>query len=456
MPFNTSNFLVSYLPSAKALEIKNSAGNKVYTLVVCNYQKSNVSNNNLLIFLEDNNFQKQYTLDFPSKADAIIAQIALKDAINSLKVNCDPLALTPPSPSQTPIPITYLQYKGLQQTSTLFVAQWYDVTDSTDLLGFGGVTMRLLAKTIDDYEPSGIILGTRQLITITTLDDTVQRFEEGEKKILALNNSSITYDSDSSKLTASTGSTLTSTNSNNIDIKGGSIGIVTNCSYVEISNNSNVSLENAVKVVIDNIQQNLSSLTFDLLNVSINPSDSIGKVGKLVTTNQTTDLTLESYNSVTDQEYKFTSNTNSITLTLSNQILQANGEFRIKYSGSGSGNTIEIEDTDSNLLFTLDDGKKDIWAVFRFNKTSQLYEFVRLDFTKVASHTVYQVNVSSVGQVNFSLPIPASDPLQLEMFINGQKQLYGPDFTYSSPNIAIYQNRHYTLQIGDEVEFLIF
>lgn len=456
MPFNSSNFLAPYLPTAKVVEIRNSAGVKTFTISVCNYQKSKVSNTNLLIYLEDNNFEKQYTLDFPTNLQALNAQVSFKDAINSLKINCEAINLTPPSPSQTPIPITYLQYKNLQQTSTLFIAQWYDVTDVTDLLGFGGVTIRLLAKTVDDYEPSGIILGGKQLVTITTLDDTIQRFEVGDKKILALNNSAITYDSLSTKLTASTGSSLTSVNSNNVDIKGGSVGIITDCSYVEISNNSDVSLTNATKVVIDNIQQNLSILTFNLLNVAINQSDSLGKVGKNVLVNQTVDLTLETYSDVTDQEVRFTTNNNTLTITLSNQILQANGEFRIKYSGTGTGNIVTIEDTASTTLFELNDGKKDIWAIFRFNKGTQLYEFVRVDFTKVASHTDYQVNVTSVGQTIFPLPVQPTDPLLLEMFINGQKQLFGPDFTFTSPNLVTYQNRHFTLQVDDEVDFLIF
>jgi len=455
MSFTPTSFIRSYISTAKVLEIQNSAGGKVFTLSVCNYQKSFVDNNKLIIIQQDNNKDKSYTLDFADNSQATAALIRFKDTINTLKINCQQLPLSPPSPSQTPIPITYLQYKARQQAGTLFVAQWYDVSDTTNLLNLGGATIRLLAKAVDDYEPSGIVLGTKVLVTVTTLDDTIQRFEEGSQKILALNNSKITYDTASLRLTATTGSILTAVSSSNIEINNRSTATLNNCTYVTIQNNANVILSNASQVTISGIQQDLSTIGFNLQNVKIDLSDSIGKIGKEVKNNPST-ITLISYKDATDQELRFTTSNNTIDIVLDNKILTANGEFRLFYSGAGVNNIINVKNTAGTILYQLNDTLKDAWGIFRFNKTTGLFEFVNLDFTKNANHTVHVVNVSSAGQINFTLPVPATDPTKLQMIINGQDQLFGPDFTYSSPGNVIYQNRSFSLNIGDEIKFIIY
>ena len=456
MPYTSTSFIKSYVATAKVLEIQNSAGGKVYTWSVCNYQKSYVDNTKLVVILEDNNKDKSYFLDFINNTEATNALIRLKDAINTLKINCLTSPLSPPSPSQTPIPITYLEYKNKQQSGTLFISQWYDVTDTTNLLNLGGAIIRLLAKSIDDYEPSGIILGSKALVTLVTLDDSIQRYEEGSKRILGLNNSRISYDSISQKLTATTASTIIATSSTNIEVNNASTAILNNCNYVTINNHSNVTLNNASQVVISGIQQDLTTIGFDLQDVKIDRSDSIGKLFKEVKNNITASFTLTSYKDAVDQELSYTTSNNTIDLILDNKIPTANGEFRILYSGSGSGNIINVKNTAGTVIYQLTDITKTAWGVFKYNKSTNLFEFINLQFTKNTSHTVYTVTVSSANQTIFSLPVAATDATKLQMIINGQDQLFGPDFTYSNPGNVIYQNRNFNLSIGDEIKFLIY
>jgi len=455
MSFLVSNFIRPYVSTAKALEIQNSVGGKVYTLGICNYQKSYVDKNKLIIILKDNNIDKQYYLEFNDNSAAIQAQLSFKNAVNTLKLNCEQISLSPPSPSQTPIPITYIEYKTRQQASTLFISQWYDVTDTTNLLGFGNITFRLLAKAVDDYQPTGIIIGTKQLVTITTLDNTIQRFEDGQKKVLALNNSKITYDSACNKLTALSGSNLNAASCSNIEITNGSVAVLSSCSFVTINNNSNVILNNASQVILNGIQQDLTTIGFNLQDVTVDTSDSIGKIGKDTKTN-VSNLTLISYKDFTDQELKFLTNNNSIDVILDNNIVSANGEFRIIYTGTGTNNLINIRNTSNALLYQLNDNTKDTWGVFRFNKTTGLFEFINLDFKTNNAHKIYQVNATSNGQVNFTLPVPATDASKLQMSVNGQDQLFGLDFTYSNPGNVIFQNRNFSLNIGDEIKFWIY
>lgn len=455
MAFLLSNFLRNYTSTAKVLEIQDQNGLKVYTFSVCNYQKSSVSGANLLVYLEDNYENKQYVLGFPNESQALQAQIQFKNAINTLIVNCAAQALTPPAPSQTPIQITYVQYKTLQQGGNLIMLQWYDVTDTTNLLGFGGVTFRILAKTVNDNEPAGVNISSQELVIISTLDDTIQKLELASQRILALNNSKVAYDSFSSKLTVSTNSILNSTSSSNIEVSNGSTVTTNNCMFLNVSNNSNIIIGNATKIVINNIQQDLSTIGFNLSNVIIDQSNTEGKLGKTLINNPV-DKTFVSYNDTTDEELRFSTSNNTITITLDNKITQANGVFKFLYSGAGLDNVINVVDKNSAALYTINDTVKDIWIVFQFNKNTGLFEFFNLDFTSNNTHSIYVVTVGTNGQTVITLPNPATDASRLQMCVNGQDQLFGPDFTYSNPGTITYQNRHYTLQIGDELKFWIY
>jgi hypothetical protein len=85
--YSVSNFLDNYSPTSKTVRILNSSGKIVFTLMVCNYQKSSVSGNTLNIVLEDNT--KEYKLAFQSNSEAKSALSLLKQAIDSLKPNCN-------------------------------------------------------------------------------------------------------------------------------------------------------------------------------------------------------------------------------------------------------------------------------------------------------------------------------------------------------------------------------
>jgi len=456
MSYTSSNFIKTYQISDRVIQIQNSLSQKIFSLNVCNENKIYVSNNLLVVVLEDNSPVKQYTLDFSSNVEANAALLSLKSALDTLKVNCSTPGTTPPSPSSTPIVITYLQYKASQQTGGLIALQWYDVSDTTNLLGYNSATIRLLAKSIDDFEPSGIIISTKELVVINTLDDTTQRYEFATQKILGLNKSKIVYDANSNYIKAANNSTITSTSSTHIEASENSTLIVSGCNNVKVFGATNVTLSNATNITIDNIQQDLSSIGFNLVSITLNPTNSIGKDGRGSNVNKSSDLSFISYKDFIDQVFNYTTSNNTIIVTLDNKITQANGTFRIKYTGSGSGNTLTVQDSEGNVLYQINDTVKECWAVFKYNPLTSLFEFINLDLPGTSNHTVYQTTPASDGQTSFTLPVPATIPAELEMFVNGNKVKFGPDFTYASPNVVTFKNRLYSLATTDEIEFNIY
>lgn len=456
MSYSSSNFIQAYNSTDRIIQIQNSLLQKVFSINVCNENKIYVSNNLLIIILEDNNPQKQYNLDFSSNTEANTAFVSLKSAIDTLHINCLPTTRTPPSPSSTPIAITYVQYQSQQQAGTLIALQWYDVSDTTNLLNLNTATLRLLAKSVDDYEPSGVIVAAKILITINTLDNSIQRYEFASQKILSLNKSSITYDINSKFISAYTNSTITAASSTNVEANNNSTLNVSGCNLVKAINGTNVKLLNATNVDIDNIQQDLTTIGFNLVSVKLDQINSIGKEGRNSNVNITTNQTLLAYRDYTDQVFNYTTNSNTIIVTLDNKILQANGTFRLKYMGTGTGNTITVEDLSANVLYVLNDTVKNCWAVFKFNKNTNLFEFINLDLSGTSTHTVHQTNPTVNGQTVFNLPVPATVPSELEMFVNGNKLRFGYDFTYASPNIVTFQNAMYLLETTDNIEFNIY
>src|SRR6185369_11964400 len=153
--YSSFNFIGTYTSTAKTIRILDINSNIVFTIGVCNYQKSSVSGSNLNIVLEDN--AKQYTLDFSSPTEARQALLLFKNAVDTLRPNCFQSPVIGGDPTIV-LPITYLQYKTLQSGGTLVPVQWYDVTDTTGLVVTTGFVIRLLAINESDLHPSGYLL----------------------------------------------------------------------------------------------------------------------------------------------------------------------------------------------------------------------------------------------------------------------------------------------------------
>ena len=455
MPYFSSTFIASYVSTAKTIRILNSNGQIVFTIAVCNYQKSSVNGNNLNIVLEDN--VQEYSLDFSSNTEAKQAMLLFKQAVDTLRLNCIQASGGGTVPSITPIPISYIQYKSLQSTNNLIAFQWYDVTDTTGILLSSGTTIRLQALTTDDAHPQGELLTVSQgRISIDCITDDVLYYEKPDNKVILLNSkvSDQNIDSSSNNIIVKNKSKLTCSNSQIIEIDTGAIVNLTGCNNIKISN-STITISNANNLVIDDLVQNFTGFSFNLSNVSINPYDTFGKAGQ---TTINSNKTLEAYYDTIDQVFNITNSNNNMTLLLENKIPLANSDFRIKYfTVIGTGNIIAVKNTNNVTIFTITDAQMGSWIKFRWNKNTLQYEFVSIEYSYGLKGTPYLVNPVTDNQILFPLPIPSAIPTNIEMYINGQKRLYGLDFTYSSGSQSItYTNRDFPINSTDEVEFIIY
>jgi hypothetical protein len=454
MPYVASNFIGTYAPTSKTLRIMRD-GKVAFSINVCNYQKAAVSSNTILISLEDST--KEYLVDFSTEQEAKSALALFKLAIDTLRPNCESTVTYQPPTADTPIPVTYLQYKTLQAASQLVTFQWYDVVDTTGLVVTAGSTMRLLATSTNDNHPSGYVLSLdKAKISIDTSTDLVLYYEETTKKLTLINSNPLqqTVNAASRNMLVKNLSRLTATNCTNIEVEGESIVAATSCNYLKVGNQSNITIASANNVQIDNIQQDLTGLGFNLSNVIINQTTSIGKIGDGIISAA---KTLQAYFDTVDQQIVLNTDNNAFTVTLENKIPLANAEFFIKITGTGTGNEVTINNKNSTLLYKLTDAHKDYWVKFRYIKSTGFFEFVRVDYGEGLNGVSYFPSPVTDNQTIFVLPIPAIIPSKLQMFINGQKKNFGLDYTYTSGSQTVtYTNSDFTIASTDTIEFIIF
>jgi hypothetical protein len=399
----------------------------------------------------------EYVLDFTSITEAKQAMILFKNAVDALRLNCVAPSGGGVLPVITPIPISYAQYKTLQQASNLIAFQWYDVTDVAGVLFPSGTTIRLQPITTDDFHPTGWLLNvSKAKASIDSQTDDVLYYEKPDNRIVLLNAkpSQQIIDPTCNNILVKNKSTLIAVNSTVVEIDSKSIVNLNGCNNIKVSN-STITLLNSNNIVIDDMIQDFSTIGFNLIDVTINPYDSIGKRGRA---NITANKTLEAYLDTTEQVFAVTTNNNSFVVVLENKIPTANSDFRIKYfTTSNTGNVIAVKNIDNSTIFTITDNQIGEWVTFRWNKVTSIYEFVSVDYGGGLSGIPYLVASPTNNQTSFPLPIPAAAPTKMEMFINGQKKLYGLDFSYSSSTQSVtYTNRDFNIGTTDEIEFVIY
>jgi len=451
--FAYNTFIAAYGSNDRTIRVLDTTGAVAYTLNVCNYQKSSVNGSSLNISMQDNS--TEYSLPFSSNNEAKLAIVAFKVAIDTLRVNCNPSSGSSSSPS-TAIAVSYLQYKAMASVAGLTELQWYDVTDSTNLLFQDATyTMRLFAKTNNDKHPRGQLNANQAYVSIDVANNKVLSYEYAANSIYILNSVLYSTFSGSSNISVINNSRVQATNTSYVVVENNSIAVLDTCSNLKISNSSNVTVSNASNCTIDNIQQDLTTMGFNLSNVAIDRNLSVGLAGSNLNVNSGS-FGLLAYRDKTDQIINFTNSHNNISITLDNQIVQANAVFRLKYVGSGSNNTIQILDASGDVLFTIVDGYKNCVALFAFNVGNGQFEFkeIELDMSnKLTINTFTPTN----NQTVFALTVAPVDSSKLEMFINGQKQLISLDFTYNgSNNTVVYTNRNFSLSTTDEMEIRIY
>lgn len=457
--FNPLLFIYPYNPTDKAIRIIDNNGRIVYTINVCSYQKAGVSGSTLSIILED--ATKEFKIVFDSNNEAKQGLLAFKQAIDTLRPNCEQTTGGGAgyTPQAAPISITYLEYKALQTANQLVVGQLYDVTDSTNsLFDLDPYVIRVTPLSINDRNPKGVILSTGAFVTIDTANDMVSTYEDLVKKNFILNSdANLSTFTNSTNVTVLNGGSVTATNSDHIIAENGSTIVATSCTLVKAVNNSTIQLQNGQNVSFDNIQMNLMTLPFNLTNVNIDRNVSVGKAGRTTIQGPGPIVNLNSYLDTIEQDYVVAGNSNAITINLDNKITQAGARFKIRYLGAGKNNVIKIQDAMGQVLYTIKDNDKGNTILCDYNLSTNL--FVVSGVQSASSNTGVTVQFASItnNQIYFFLDYPVSNGGELQMFVNGQKQINGLDFSYDvNLSQVVWANRKFNLGVGDEVEFKVY
>jgi len=463
MPYLSSNFIRSYNLSDKIIQIQNSVGLKMFNISVCNFQKVTIEGIYMYIFVEDSNPTFSYTLDFTTSLDALTAKTNLKNAINTLRPNCAPAVTLNPNPVTSPVSITLLAYKAAQTGNTLVGLQWYDVSDTTNLLGLGNIVYRVLAKTSNDAYPAGVITITPNIqVKLDTINNYIDSYFDLNKFISYEDHSSITQND---------------SNSNNVRVYGGSSANITNCQKLLVFYNSVVNLTNSINVeVIDSTitASNLSDCFFEgitatniltdapsgLTGIRADRNTSIGKSGNSTQSLSASTLTksLVSYIDTIDQILSLSADVETYTVNLDNVLKNANGEFRIKinYSTTNFGTTINFQrPSDNTLIYTADYSLNGCTLIFRWNKAGTIFQLFNIINGTANTHSVQEF-IATNNQTSFTLNTMPTNANLLEMYINGNKQKFGNDFTYTTPGIITFLAPDFNLASGDKIEFVIY
>jgi len=455
----STNFIAPYNAATDyALVFVNSTGRRTKGINVCRYLNSGVDQNLIWVLLEGD---EKVVLEFSSAMDANSAITLLKNAIDLLTPKC-PIGSTAgsPLPSQTLTirEVTVGQYellltaRELTDTVDADKVQWYDVTDTNGLFGYGnGVVFRVLALHPDDSMPEGFLLNAARPIT-GVMNFNTKAFEntyvnitnyeyqiaDNKSKIIDTNRSKFLYAiNDSLITTTGTESQVVYANNSKITID--------NCQQINCINCNSLTLSRALRSTFEGLVGDLSAFQFS--EVKINPTSSIGKIGhnELVASR-----TLNAYIDVVYWRLPSTPSS-KVDIILRNPVVQANAIFNFTVPNNFTGEVNIYDNLTSSLILFIDASfagltltfvyDKDI-GVFYYEKRSESTKRIRTSFLPTSNGQTVFTNV-----MNF---IPKNSNLT-SLYVNGQKQLQAVDFTISGRSI-IWTNFSFTIEMGDFLE----
>jgi hypothetical protein len=444
---NPNNFIAPYQNDDFAISLQDSKGNILRSFHIGAYLSCNTEGKTMYLLLEGNT---NIPFAFSSIVHATIAAASLRSAINNLLPNLSGTTSST-TPIAAPVSITLINYLELANTSSLVELQWYDVTDATNLLGYGaGQTFRVLALTTDDRFPQGIVLGATYYNNKVVLDlenNKVSFLNNIEEKTLKLFNSDINITNSTDILAIN--STGGISGSSNLYITNSDANII-NSTGVNLFN-SNVTLNNATNAIIENISGDLSTLV--LSDVFVNNSSTEGKSGK-VNLNLTGNSTLLAY---IDKIVQVAAGvlTQNVEISLKNGITQANSKFLIAIDSSFNFNGYKITIKDDNTTNTIKEikvGSQGKVFEFMYNISEAKYFLLG---TQSSLITKTELSIISDNQVSFpsSLSFIPLSLTETQLFVNGIKYTYGiaEDYYITSTNLTWTGNK-FKLETTDNVE----
>ena len=435
--FESSNFITAYSPTDKFIQIVYPNGDRFYNLNVCQRKKVVLVKNKLEIWSEGN-LSKE--IPFASELDARLGFDALNEALDFLSPNCVNEITNPPAAVFSIIPLTYSTYKTLQSSNSLLELQFYDITDTTNLLGLGnGTIYRVLAKKSDDGYPSGICINTKANVTINVLDNTFALYQSENAMSI---NQSVCSNTNSNYLFAVNNSRITAIDSNYIEAYNNSGVICDNCLVIKASEGAQIEITNSNNCEFKSVQP--SSIISGYSDIYVDTKTSIGKEGTQINSLSGT-LTLTAYKSPLNQVFDaITGDYTSVDLLT--EFFEANSTFKISLKTIDYNITFK-DSISGNTLFVAtpaDSGKS---VEFKWDKDLLTYVYIPTSQNLIKK---VQLTVSTNGQTVFpSILMPAPiDPNTVKMYINNY---LSKDFSISGLTTIIYNATEYILETDDSV-----
>lgn len=446
MNFNPNNFIKPYNNTDKYISILYDNNKTFRVLNICQHNKLLV-NNKLLSILQEGG--KSIDIKFNTNQDAIIGRNNLQNAIDTLSDNCKISEIIIPPGSQTIIPVTYQEYKNLQSTNSLGVLQYYDVSDVNSDLINGGFTFRILSLNSTDSNPQGVVLNDKkQLVSFNCINDNIIYYIDGKQDNYFYNSKfSINDYNDITNIYA--------INSNLIlqDLVNGVKSFFSNLTINECENIysvfSNIKLKNCINLYIFNITD-LSSQIYEYYNdVTINNSNSIGKIGK-----DDLDIVPSLHNFIA---YKTLTNqvidniNKNIEINLKNEFKEANAEFNLKIKDINYNITIKDGNDSNSTLIVLNSSNSNSDIKLYYNKSTNKWEYEQLYNPLPTKQTI---TVTTNGQTTFSnvLNKIPSNTTNIQLFVNGKSET---KFNISGKTL-IFQNTEYILETTDTIYILYY
>ena len=455
--FNSNNFIVPYANTDLALVFQDSNLRRVKGINVCTYLNSGAEDNVLWVLLEGNS---KLVFDFISESAASSAAVKIAAAIDTLQPNCAVGGGGSPIPPQnTAIPILLDAYIALVDSTTTEPFQWYDIIDANNNLGKGAnAVFRVLSLNESDRHPAGIVYTTNEKVVLDVKDYSIDILNDLTSPINSINSKV--------NLLNSTQSTYVYAINNSV------LGLET-CSYIYASKsvltakdcvnlrvfNSNVQLDGANNVEIDGITKDLT--TFDLQNVKIDRAITTGKEGRSDITlvpGNTDAIDLSAYENTKIQRIKgeLPLNANgTIRFNLFNYITEANAEFNFELDAAldFSDGVLEFYDViNDNLIETIPSAYKGKNLKFIYDKVADAF-YLDLNASSSVEEKVEFITVASDEQTEF-LSVLTETPVfktKAMLFVNGQKQAYGVDFTITDKTVN-WLDADFTLETTDKLE----
>lgn len=438
--FNSSSFLVSSSPTDKVIRFKNIKSEIINGFNVCTYESITFEKNLIWVTLKHGDI---LVLDFPSESDTKLAFEALSTLIESLYTNCVLVVPGPPA-SSTVTNITKGDFDVDRLAGDLVPNSVYVVQDISNNFGLSiAGTFQLIPLTPESSVITGVNLVDNSVVTLNFTTNKVVEFYDSVNNNKVIGNAAGFMTSGTTTNISFYNSVMESFNIDKLDIKNSSLSVVESSNLV--IENCSVTLTGVENSYIYGIIGTYS----DIQNCIIDPRNiSSGKNGR-ETLSLTDGEVITAFKNTRIQEVQGLSINISKVLTNYIPTVATQLIFKIPTTGIGAGYSLTLLNEAFDVLFVIQDkhAGQEITLTWDVDTASFKVGFESLPDFNIS------LTVLSDGQTIFSnvLPYDMAIPARLHLFVNGNEQTYGTDYTVSSKSIT-WLNNDFSLETSDTLK----